>query len=253
MQTIMMLTTEQFIFVENILSLAVTTMGTFGLFLILAKNQVASSFRPALILTGLACLIGCYYYLHIIHLWSNAFELAGNSYIASGHPFIKMYRYVDWVISMPLLLLSFVKVTGLSEKQTHFLARRFIAAAVVLIAAEYTGRMLSGNVSILFPITFYLISTVAFFTILRLLWIPFSQEVITHQPSLFPLFIKARNFITLVWVLYAIVDIISLFPIINNVKGLIIITACYSLFDIASKCGLGIFIYRLAVAKSRED
>lgn len=253
MRTIMTLTTIQFSIVENILRLTLTAMGASALFFILSRKQILTRFHPSLLIAGLVSLISCYHYFYILHSWNNAFELAGNSYMASGHPFVGTDRYVDWIITTPLLLIEFVLALKVPSHAARWLMRRFTIAAVVMIFSGYLEKLIAGTTGFILPVLLYLILAASFSMILSLLWTKFSAEVATSAPSVHKLFMKARNFITITWLLYPIIDIFSSCSFASGPNSLVAITIAYSLTDIAAKCGLGFYVYQLAITQSEQS
>ena len=92
-------------------------MGTATIFLLLQVPQVNNKFRTALTITGLVTAIACYHYVRIFNSWVDAFAVAADSesnfqVSLSGAPFNDAYRYVDWLLTVPLLLIELILVMG---------------------------------------------------------------------------------------------------------------------------------------------
>ena len=173
--------------------------------------------------------------------------------MASGHPFVGTERYVDWIITTPLLLIEFVLALRLTPKASQWLARRFGVAAVIMILAGYLGKMIAGKHGFILPTLLYLALAASFLFIIFLLWKKLSVEAAASSGAIYELFIKARTFITIVWCLYPIIDIFSSLSFASSPNGLIGITTAYSLADLAAVCGIGFYVYQLAVAQSEQS
>merc|ERR1711966_282138 len=90
-------------------------------------------YRAALCFTGLVTFIAMYHYFRIFDSFNAAFTPCKNTngtidyntcdpetygYTATGIPFNDAYRYVDWFLTVPLLLIEIVLVMRLSEEET---------------------------------------------------------------------------------------------------------------------------------------
>lgn len=228
-------------------------MGASSLFFLFSRSQVLPRFRPALLIAGLVSFISCYHYLHFLNSWKNAFELAGNSYLASGHPFVGTDRYVDWIITTPLLLIELVLALTLTPQAASGFIRRFSIAAVIMIFSGYLGKIIIGTHGFILPTLLYLTLAASFLFIIFLLWTKLSVATAASSASVYELFIKARIFITIVWSLYPVIDIFSSLSFTSGPSGLVAMTIAYSLADLAAVCGMGFLVYRLAVVQSQED
>ncbi len=100
----------QFDLVYNSFSFVIASMGAALLFFLLVRNRVAPRHRMALTLTTLVVGIALYHYLRIFNSWSEAFTFNGTEYVQDGAPFNEGYRYVDWLLTVPLLLAELVVV-----------------------------------------------------------------------------------------------------------------------------------------------
>jgi bacteriorhodopsin len=131
MESTLMLTTGQYSLVYNMLSLTIAAMGAATVFFFLVRGSVLPKYRPALIVSGLVTLIACYHYFRIFNSWEGAYVLGAMGYGPSGQPFNDAYRYVDWLLTVPLLLVELVAVLALPVKLTRSLLTRLIIAAVI--------------------------------------------------------------------------------------------------------------------------
>jgi len=112
----------QWSLVYNSLSFGIAGMGTATIFFWLQLPNVTKSYRTALIITGLVTAIATYHYVRIFNSWVDAFEVKnskGGDYTVtvSGNPFNDAYRYVDWLLTVPLLLIELILVMKLPQKR----------------------------------------------------------------------------------------------------------------------------------------
>ena len=59
----------------------------------------------------------------------------------SGQPFNDAYRYVDWLLTVPLLLIELVLVMGLSPEETSSKAWSLGSASALMVALGYPGEI----------------------------------------------------------------------------------------------------------------
>merc|ERR1719384_899369 len=83
-------------------------MGSATIFFWLQLPNVHQKYRTALAITGLVTFIATYHYFRIFNSWNDAFDVkfdykAGNYAVSlTGAPFNDAYRYVDWVLTVPI-------------------------------------------------------------------------------------------------------------------------------------------------------
>merc|ERR1719221_782785 len=84
------------------------------IFFWLRLGSVSEQYKAALTITGLVTFIAAYHYLRIFDSWVAAYEFPaapdgkiGDPTI-SGTPFNDAYRYMDWLLTVPLLLIEIV-------------------------------------------------------------------------------------------------------------------------------------------------
>merc|ERR1712118_593651 len=96
--------------------------GAATLFFWLQLPNLTKTYRTTLIITGLVTAIATYHYVRIFNSWVNAFELkqTDDSYAVSlsGVPFNDAYRYVDWMLTVQLLLIELILVMRLPAEET---------------------------------------------------------------------------------------------------------------------------------------
>ena len=238
--------------VHDFLSLAAAAMLAGTLFFFFSRAQVGFKYRPALLVSALVTAIACYHYFRIFNSWIDAHQLnPDGSYGLTKLVFNDAYRYMDWILTVPLLLVELVAVLGLPKAKSRGLLIKLALAAFLMIALGYPGetqtnlalRLMWGALSMI-PFTYIQI-------------VLFSQlnDSIAHQPkTVVPLIQDARVLIIASWCFYPIAYI---FPLIGSGISYsatqLGVQIGYTVADIVAKVGLGIFIYFIAVAKTEND
>merc|ERR1719463_724043 len=70
-------------------------------------------------------------------------EKSGDDYsvAVSGAPFNDAYRYVDWLLTVPLLLIELILVMKLPKDETVSLGWKLGVASAVMVALGYPGEI----------------------------------------------------------------------------------------------------------------
>jgi bacteriorhodopsin len=249
------LTLGQYELVYNILSLSIAAMLGSFVFFILGRAQVAPVYRISLIVSALVVGIAGYHYFRIFQSWEGAYMLnaAADAYVPTGKPFNDAYRYVDWLLTVPLLLVELVLVLRLPRGQAASLMTKLVIAAILMIGLGYPGEIIRGESSMFSERGLWgLLSTIPFAYILYVLWGELG-EAIKRQPPKAAVLVRNIRLLTLAtWGFYPIAYMAPFFGLTGGVAE-VSLQMGYSIADIAAKCGYGVMIYHIARAKTEAD
>merc|ERR1711988_936771 len=127
------LTASQFDTIYNVTSFGLACMMASTAFFFLRLGSMTERYKEALCYTGLVTFIAFYHYYRIFNSFDAAFtpcevvEGVVNpnkcsptefGYSPTGHAFNDAYRYMDWLLTVPLLLIEIVLVMKLSPEET---------------------------------------------------------------------------------------------------------------------------------------
>lgn len=238
--------------VFNALSLAVAAMLAGTLFFFFSRTQVGFKYRPALLVSALVTAVACYHYFRIFNSWVEAHAVTPNGdYGLTQTTFNDAYRYMDWIITVPLLLVELVAVLGLAKEVSRPLLFKLAVAAFLMIALGYPGET---QASLGLRTLWGTLSTIPFVYILFVLWKQLGESL-DHQPEDVKPLVRGARLLTLAsWGFYPLAYMIPLLgssiPYEGKQVGL---QVGYTLADIIAKVGLGVFIYFIAMAKTEND
>merc|ERR1712110_1148848 len=123
--------------------------GSATIFYWLQLPNLTKNYRSALIITGLVTGIATYHYVRIFNSWVDAFVLKqdGATYTVtlSGNPFNDAYRYVDWLLTVPLLLIELILVMNLPAAETRSLGWKLGVSSALMVALGYPGEIQDSN------------------------------------------------------------------------------------------------------------
>merc|ERR1712238_618256 len=115
----------------------------------LRLSSVHEKYKSAMTITGLVTFIAAYHYIRIFNSWVDAYEFPAAD--ADGHlgdptltgkPFNDAYRYMDWLLTVPLLLIEIIFCCNLTPDQVVSKAWALGVSSGLMIALGYPGEML---------------------------------------------------------------------------------------------------------------
>ena len=248
----------QYNIVDNIFSMTVATMGAAALFLFLSRSSVDEEYRPALMISGIVVAIACYHYFMIRHSWQGAYTLTEGGYKGSGAGFNDFYRYADWILTVPLLMVELVAVLRLEKSKATSLLTRLVIAAALMIALGYPGEIISTPEGWTTRVIWGSLSSVPFFYILYVLWVELTNSLATQPVAARRLIEVARLVLLITWAVYPIAYAMGGTVAALTAKaggtvdggGIVSLQVGYAIADMTAKAGFGILIYFIARSKS---
>lgn len=243
----------EYTLVYNMLSFAIASMIFSGLFFVLARDRVAPKYRISLVVSTIVVGIAAYHYLRIFGSWEAAYTLteAGN-YVASGKPFNDAYRYIDWLLTVPLLLVELVLLINLTREKRSGMITRLVIAAFLMILLGYPGEILMDT-SLFSERGFWgLASTIPFVYIVYIIWVELGKAMEGASQRVNVLFRNIRLLLFATWGFYPIVYMAPFFGWTGS-EAEVAIQVGYSVADVLAKAGYGVMIYAIAKAKSEDE
>jgi bacteriorhodopsin len=194
------LTEGQYNLVYKSFSIVIASMGAALLFFLLVRDRVAPQHRMAVTLSTLVVGIALYHYVRIFGSWADAFSYVGGEYVQDGEPFNEGYRYVDWLLTVPLLLAELVVVLKLTQSKTRSLILRLSIAAVAMIALGYPGEIAAADSSA--RTVWGVLSTLPFLYILYVLFVELGRSLERQSGNVKKLVDGLRYIILATWGIY---------------------------------------------------
>ena len=249
------LTQPQFDTVYNFLSLVIASQLFTAFFLVVSQRRVLPRYRQALVLSAIVCGIAAYHYFRIFDSFRAAFvtEAQGGRGMyeqAAGHSFNEGYRYVDWLLTVPLLLAELIVVLALARKLRNSLLVRLIPASALMIALRYPGEISSDHMT---RNVWGLLSTIPFLYILYVLFVELTKSLDRQPAAVRDTVSKMRILLFATWGVYPIAYLIPIYFANTGADAWVAKQVGYSIADILAKCLYGLLIYRIARLKSFAD
>jgi len=254
MASLPQLTYAEWSTVYNSLSFGIAAMGAASVFFFMQVGNVGKSYRTALTITGLVTFIAFYHYVRIFNSWVEAYTVTshegGYKTELSGAPFNDAYRYVDWLLTVPLLLIELVLVMKLPEAQTASLSFNLGLAAAVMVALGYPGEISEDLPTRWF---WWFLSMIPFCYVVGSLMAGLS-EATAKQPSekIVSLVTTARYLTVIAWCTYPVVYIVKSVGL-AGATATVYEQVGYSIADVVAKAVFGVLVWAIAAEKTHLE
>jgi bacteriorhodopsin len=249
------MTNLQYQAVYNTLSFSLASMMATTMYLWFRSVSVKDKYQSAVIISGLVTFIAAYHYFRIFNSWVDAYEFPGadsdgniGDPTVTGIPFNDAYRYMDWLLTVPLLLLEILLVMDLSAEEHSSKAWTLGLGSALMIVSGYYGELVvTGDLTPRWVCWF--LSMLFFLYIVKELMIGLSSATNKERPEVASKIRTAQVATCISWCTYPVV---YLFPMlgISGQASVVSIQLGYCVSDIISKCGVGLVIYQISKAKS---
>jgi bacteriorhodopsin len=240
--------------VYNTLSFALASMMATTMYLWFRSFAVSAKYQSAVLISGLVTFIAAYHYIRIFNSWveSYRYSVGKPDPELTGVPFNDAYRYMDWLLTVPLLLIEILLVMKLDEATYSAKAKTLGVGSALMIVSGYYGELtVTGDLTPRWICWF--VSMCFFVYIVYELLVGLKAATDSETDPTIKGKIKLAQVMTVIsWCTYPIV---YLFPMlgINAADAVVSIQIGYCVSDIISKCGVGLVIYQVTYAKSNKE
>jgi bacteriorhodopsin len=250
----------QWSLVYNSLSFGIAGMGSATIFFWLQLANVTKNYRTALAITGIVTAIATYHYVRIFNSWCDAFKVtnwvddkseAKGDYTVevSGAPFNDAYRYVDWLLTVPLLLIELILVMKLPKDETVSLGWKLGLASALMVALGYPGEIQDDNAA---RWKWWGAAMLPFCYVVLTLLAGLNAATAKQPESVKGLVVSARYLTVFSWLTYPFVYIIKNVGI-EGAPATTYEQVGYSIADVVAKAVFGVLIWAIAAGKSMEE
>jgi bacteriorhodopsin len=245
------ITAGQYALVYNAFSFGIASFAAATLFFWFGRSQVSAHYRTALTITGLVTFIAFYHYWRIFDSWGAAYTVVDGVVTATGATFNVAYRYVDWLLTVPLLLIELILVMRLSQSETVSKSLSLGTAAALMILLGYPGEV-SGGIDTT-RLIWGALSMIPFLYIVYTLYVGLGEAIARQPDSARGLVRLARNITVIAWFFYPVVYFAPFVLPLSGGMATTVIEVGYTVADITAKAVFGVLIYMIAVRKSEAE
>merc|ERR1712087_797172 len=141
----------QFQAVYNVLSFTLASMMSTTMYLWFRAGAVQDKYKSAVFISGLVTFIAAYHYIRIFNSWVDAYQYSAGDMkdgaldmvdpALTGIPFNDAYRYMDWLLTVPLLLIEILVVMKLDDKTFSCKSKTLGIGSALMIVSGYYGEL----------------------------------------------------------------------------------------------------------------
>lgn len=213
-----------------------------SVFFFFELSNTSQKWRTSVLVSGLITFIAAVHYYY----------MRGYNLETGESP--TFFRYVDWILTVPLMCVEFYLITKKAGAKIGLLWK-LIAASLIMLLTGYIGEVLDRNGSVLWGA----LSGAAYFYIVYIIWF---GEVASLAKTAGKQVAKATRilawFVLVGWAIYPLGYILGtpggLFgwqPVADTKAALHAMDIVYNIADAINKIGFGLVIY--ALSRNSED
>ena len=133
---------EAFEVVNHILTLGYAAMAAALLYFVLTKNGNMPKYRTSSVLSVVVMVSALLLLFAQQNSWSNAYTFTGSAYALreGAELFTNGYRYLNWLIDVPMLLIQILFVAGIAGAARTSYMFRFSLSGTLMIVTGYVGQ-----------------------------------------------------------------------------------------------------------------
>jgi bacteriorhodopsin len=222
--------------VYNALSFGTAVMlGAFVYFLT-QMNSVAKQYRNGVAVSAVVVGIAGYHYFRMWSGWAEGMVNEG-------------YRYADWLVTVPLLVIELLIVLGVTAERRKKLMTSLVPATVLMIGLGYPGETSANETT---KWTFWVLSMIPFLYILFTLNGELKAAKARETGAVSTSINNATKILLVTWLVYPISYLI---PVVfeksdGTEAGRQVV---YTIADITAKALYGLMILNIAKARSGDS
>ncbi|CAB5240300.1 unannotated protein [freshwater metagenome] len=242
------LSSNQWQLIYNTFSFGLISMLACTVYTLVSQSRVLPKYRNALVLSSMVTFIAGYHYIRIFDSFKGSSD--GFKVMTTGAgSFNEAYRYVDWLLTVPLLLVEVVAVLALAKAASSSLITRLVPAAAAMIALGYPGEVSADDGT---KILFGVLSTIPFLYILYVLFVELGKSLERQPEGVAATISRLRLLLIATWGVY---PISYLFPLLNitGTDSFMYRQVGYTIADVLAKCVFGLTIMKIARMKSAAE
>ena len=219
------------------------------IYTLVSQQRVLAKYRNALVMSSMVTFIAGYHYLRIFDSFKHATTDGTVLLDGSQNAFNEAYRYVDWLLTVPLLLVEVVAVLALTAAVSRSLIMRLVPASAAMIALGYPGEISEVQGT---QILFGVLSTIPFLYILYVLFVELGKSLERQPEGVAKSVANLRLLLIATWGVYPIAYMFNIWGTASQ-ESFVAVQVGYTLADVLAKCVFGLTILKIARMKSMAE
>lgn len=240
----------QYAIVSNVLTLGFTAQAAGLVYFLATLKNVSPHYRLASVLSAVVMVSAFLQLFWLQQNWRDAFVFIDGLWRLSTDVFSNSFRYMNWSIDVPMLLLQLVIVLGLTQNQAISYGSQFIIGGLLMIWTGYIGQFYEVTNLALFSF-WGIVSTVFYIYVLVVVWELISKTAGNLPSNVQGMMRNIRWYILITWTLYPIAYVL---PVLwNTQSGIVTRQIIFTFADITTKVIYGAILIYIARKRSQAD
>lgn len=204
-------------------------------FFFLEIQRVSGKWKTSLTVSGLVTLVAAVHYFYMRDVW-----------VETGST-PTVYRYIDWLITVPLLMVEFYLILAAITKVPGGVFWRLIIGTLVMLVGGYAGE--AGYVGA-WP--GFIVGLLGWAYILREIFVGEASKINASSApeSVQKAFKLMRTIVTVGWAIYPIGYFLGYLTGSTPAESEQMLNVVYNLADVVNKIAFGVIIWSVAVAET---
>ena len=219
------------------------------IYTLVSQQRVLAKYRNALVMSSMVTFIAGYHYLRIFDSFKHASTDGTVLLDQSQNAFDEAYRYVDWLLTVPLLLVEVIAVLALAKEVSRSLIMRLVPASAAMIALGYPGEVSDVQGT---QVLFGVLSTIPFLYILYVLFVELGKSLDRQPEGVAATIGRLRLLLIATWGVYPISYILGMGGD-ATAEQFVGVQVGYTIADVLAKCVFGLTILKIARMKSMAE
>lgn len=206
-------------------------------FFFLERDRVSAKWKTSLTVSGLVTLVAAVHYFYMREVW-----------VTTGST-PTVFRYIDWLITVPLLMIEFFLILSAIAKVPAGVFWRLMVGTLVMLVGGYVGEAGYLNTWIAF-----IIGMVGWAFILYEIFAGQASKINAQSapPSVQSAFNTMRLIVTFGWAIYPVGYFFGYLTGSTPANSANALNIIYNLADVLNKIAFGLIIWQVAVTESES-
>ena len=206
-------------------------------FFFLERDRVVGKWKTSLTVSGLVTLVAAVHYFYMRDVWVQT----------GATPTV--YRYIDWLITVPLLMIEFYLVLSAIAKVPGGVFWRLLIGTLVMLVGGYLGE--AGYMSVM---PAFIIGMLGWAYILYEIFLGQAGKInaSSSPPAVQSAFSTMRWIVTIGWAIYPVGYFLGYLTGSNPQDSANMLNIVYNLADVLNKIAFGVIIWTVAVSESNK-
>jgi len=207
-------------------------------FFFLERDRVSQKWKTSLTVSGLVTLVAAVHYFYMRDVW-----------VATGST-PTVFRYIDWLITVPLLMIEFYLILAAIAKVSVGIFWRLMIGTLVMLVGGYLGE--AGYMSV-WPA--FIIGMAGWAYILYEIFLGEAGKISAANapPAVKSAFNTMRWIVTIGWAIYPLGYFFGYLTGANPADSASALNIIYNFADFLNKIAFGLIIWAVAVNQSESD